>query len=157
MKAKTAVILIVVVAFAAGLWAQAAVATPPVDQTREVLAESTIALRHRISAPVGTDVVVTHITFAPGGTTGWHSHPGATVVLVKSGIFNLYRDVNGRCRHSVFVAGSGFVEGPGEVHIGRNESATTPLDVIVTNFNVAAATGATRIDQDDPGVCHFSH
>ena len=127
MKAKTAVILIVVVAFAAGLWAQAAMATPPVGQTRELLAESTIALRHRISAPVGTDVVVTHITFAPGGTTGWHSHPGATVVLVKSGIFNLYRDVNGRCRHSVFVAGSGFVEGPGEVHIGRNESATTPL------------------------------
>jgi hypothetical protein len=46
---------------------------------------------------VGTDVVVTHITFAPGGTTGWHSHPGATVVLVKSGIFNLYRDMDGRC------------------------------------------------------------
>ena len=157
MKAKTAGILIVVVAFAAGLWAQAAMATPPVDQTRDVLAQSTIALRHRISAPVGTDVVVTHITFAPGGTTGWHSHPGATVVLVKSEIFNLYRDVNGRCRHRVFVAGSGFVEGPGEVHIGRNESATTPLDVIVTNFNVPAGTGATRIDEDDPGVCHFSH
>ena len=157
MKAKTAVILIVVVAFAAALWAQAAMATPPVGLTREVLAESTIALRHRISAPVGTDVVVTHITFAPGGTTGWHSHPGATVVLVKSGILNLYRDVNGPCRHNVFVAGSGFVEGPGEVHIGRNESTTTPLDVIVTNFNVAAGTGATRIDEPNPGVCHFSH
>ena len=156
MKAKAAPILIVLVAFAATLYAQAAMATPPVGLTREVLAESTIALRHRISAPLGTDVVVTHITFAPGGTTGWHSHPGATVVLVKSGIFNLYRDVNGRCRHSVFVAGSGFVEGPGEVHIGRNESATTPLDVMVTNFNVAAGTGETRIDQPDPGVCHFS-
>jgi hypothetical protein len=91
MKAKTAAILVVVAAFAAGLWAQAALATPPVDQTREVLAQSAIALRQRISAPVGTDVVVTHLTFAPRGISGWHAHPGATVVLVKPGIFNLYR------------------------------------------------------------------
>jgi quercetin dioxygenase-like cupin family protein len=62
-----------------------------------------------------------HVTVAPGGTTGWHSHPGAAVILVKSATFNLYRDVDNHCRHNVFVAGSGFVERAGQVHIGRNE------------------------------------
>jgi quercetin dioxygenase-like cupin family protein len=155
MKAKTALILIVVVAFAAGLYAaQAAMATPPSGLTREVLAQSTIALRSRISAKVGSDVVVQHVTVAPGGTTGWHSHPGAAVILVKSGTFNLYRDVHNRCRHNVFVAGSGFVERAGQVHIGRNESTTTPVDIIATYFNVPVG-GSVVIDQPDPGVCHF--
>ncbi len=155
MKAKTALILIVVVAFAAGLYAQAAVATPSVGVTREDVGRATIAKRSPISAQLGSDVVVQHLTVAPGGSSGWHSHPGAAVVLVQSGTFNLYRDVRNRCRHHVFVAGSGFVERAGEVHLGRNESTTTPVEIIVTYFNVPAGTDAVRIDEPDPGVCHL--
>jgi quercetin dioxygenase-like cupin family protein len=155
MKAKPALILVLLMVLVTALYAQAAMATPPSGITREVLAESTIALRAPVSAQLGSDVVVQHVTIAPGGTTGWHSHPGAAVILVKSGIFNLYRDVNDRCRHNVFVAGSGFVERAGQVHIGRNESATTPVEIYATYFNVPAGTGSVVIDQPDPGVCHF--
>jgi hypothetical protein len=78
----------------------------------------------------------------------------ADVILVTSGTFNLYRDVDGRCRHRVFAAGSGFVERAGQVHIGRNQSTTTPVEIIATYFNVPAD-GSVVIDQPDPGVCHF--
>jgi quercetin dioxygenase-like cupin family protein len=155
MKAKTALILVVVVAFAAALYAQGAMATPSEGVTREDVGKATIAQRAPISAKLGSDVVVQHLTVAPGGSSGWHSHPGAAVALVQSGTFNLYRDVRNRCRHSVFVAGSGFVEPAGQVHLARNESATTPVEIIVTYFNVPAGTGAVRIDEPDPGVCHL--
>jgi len=36
------------------------------------------------------DSVVQQITFAPGGQSGWHTHPGPVIVLVKSGTFTLY-------------------------------------------------------------------
>ena len=55
----------------------------------------------------------------------------------------------------VFVAGSSFVERAGQVHLGRNESTTTPVEIIVSYFNVPAGTDAVRIDEPDPGVCHF--
>jgi quercetin dioxygenase-like cupin family protein len=125
-----------------------------VGLTREILAQSTLTLRNPISAPLGSDAVVQHVTIAPGGTTGWHSHPGAAVILVKSGTLNLYRDVNDHCRHNVFVAGSGFVERAGQVHIARNQSTTTPIDIYATYFNVPNG-GSVVIDQPDPGVCHF--
>ena len=36
------------------------------------------------------DVVVQQVLIAPGGSTGWHTHPGPALVLVKSGEFTLY-------------------------------------------------------------------
>src|SRR6202795_4656149 len=32
-----------------------------------------------------TDVMVQTITFQPGGTSGWHFHPGVVILVVESG------------------------------------------------------------------------
>src|SRR5665811_933632 len=32
-----------------------------------------------------TDVLVQTISFLPGGTSGWHFHPGVVIVVVESG------------------------------------------------------------------------
>jgi quercetin dioxygenase-like cupin family protein len=154
MRGRLALILAVLAAVAATLFTQAAVATPPSGITREVLAQSTVARHATIVVKRGTDVVVQHITVAPGGTTGWHSHPGAAVILVKSGAFTLYRAKSHRCVGHTYTAGTGFVERPGDVHIGRNESTTTPVEIYATYFNVPVG-GSVVIDEPDPGTCPF--
>src|SRR5262249_25066108 len=37
-----------------------------------------------------SDVYVTHIKIAPGGHGGWHSHPGPSIITVKSGTAAFY-------------------------------------------------------------------
>jgi hypothetical protein len=37
-----------------------------------------------------TDVVTQTVTFAPGGYSGWHSHPGLAILSVKSGTLTFY-------------------------------------------------------------------
>src|SRR5262249_7172501 len=37
-----------------------------------------------------SDAYVRHLTIAPGGDTGWHSHPGPVFVLVSAGTGSLY-------------------------------------------------------------------
>src|SRR5690242_9334605 len=72
--------------------AEPAHATPPSGTTSELVARATLAgdyathlhgIKVKIKGPV--DVAVTHVTFQPGGTLGWHSHPGATFVMVLRG------------------------------------------------------------------------
>ena len=46
----------------------------------------------RISAKGATDVHVLENIIAPGGTFGWHSHPGPSLVVVKSGTLSVYHD-----------------------------------------------------------------
>lgn len=60
-----------------------------------------------------TDVLQTDLIFQPGGTTGWHYHPGPVVVVVKSGTLTEVH-ING-CTTDHF-AGSAFFEPPNEVH-----------------------------------------
>lgn len=40
----------------------------------------------------GTNTVVASYTFGPHSSTGWHSHPGKTLVVVQSGTFTVYHD-----------------------------------------------------------------
>ncbi len=68
------------------------------------------------------DTVMQKITIAPGGYTGWHSHPGPVVVLVK-GSLTLYSGDDPTCTGRTYTAGQAFVDsGQGHVHIARNLS-----------------------------------
>ena len=44
----------------------------------------------KISAKGATDVHIVENIIAPGGTFGWHSHPGPSLVIVKSGTLSVY-------------------------------------------------------------------
>jgi quercetin dioxygenase-like cupin family protein len=154
MKRRLALILAVLAAFGAALYAQVAFATPPSGLTREILAQSTISQHATIVVKPATDVVVQHVTVAPGGSTGWHAHPGAAVILVKSGTFTLYHAKDPTCTGHTYTAGMGFVERAGDVHIGRNESTTTPVEIYATYFDVPVG-GSVVIDEPNPGTCPF--
>jgi len=58
-------------------------ATPPSGLTNVVLAQGTDTSHGTVRLRFGTDVVMSQITVDPGGSSGWHSHPGGAIIIVK--------------------------------------------------------------------------
>jgi len=108
-----------------------------------------------------SDVIVQQVTIAPGGSTGWHSHPGPAIVIVKSGSLTLFDGDDRRCRGTTYAAdpatpgvGTVFIdEGRGHVHIGQNRGSTN-AELYVTYLDVPAG-AEPRIDAPRPGNCPF--
>jgi len=99
-----------------------------------------------------SDIVTQTITLAPGGSSGWHSHPGPALVSVKSGTVTFYHGNDPSCTPHIFSTGRGFVEPGGDIHIARNE-ATENLTLNVTY--IVPENAPQRIDQPSPGNCAF--
>ena len=51
----------------------------------------------RIDTKGVTDVYMLENRIAPGGTFGWHSHPGPSLVTIKSGALTLYDGHDPEC------------------------------------------------------------
>jgi quercetin dioxygenase-like cupin family protein len=68
------------------------------------------------------DVAIAHLTFAVDGSTGWHKHPGPTVVTVISGELTV---TDGKCRTKLYEAGDSFVEQGPRRHLAVNTAGTT--------------------------------
>jgi len=87
----------------------------------------------------------------PPGSTGWHSHPGPSIVLVKSGTASVYQGDDATCTPVRIPAGSGFAE-PGGVHVHmvRNEG-TGPL--VLQVFQIVPAGAPRRIDAPANPAC----
>jgi quercetin dioxygenase-like cupin family protein len=104
----------------------------------------------RSSGP--TDVYLLENRIAPGGTYGWHSHPGPSIIVVQSGELTLYGASDPSCTPQVFGAGSGFVDQGGDVHVVRNEGN---VDAVVYVTSIIPKGAGRRIDELDPGTCGF--
>ncbi len=108
-----------------------------------------------IHAPEAQETVMQQIIIGPGGSTGWHSHPGPAVALIKAGELALYSSDDPTCTPRIYLAGEAFVDsGQGHVHLARNLSATENLEVWVTYFDVPPG-GSPRLDAANPGNCGF--
>ena len=135
-----------------------ATATPPSGVTAELLARGTLAsagqarvagLKLRTSGPI--DVANVHVTFQPGGSTGWHTHPGPALVTVKTGQLTLHRAKG--CRSRTFSAGQTFLEyGPRDVNLTRNETAAVTETVVTFLLPVGAP---ITVDAPAPGNCRL--
>src|SRR5262249_31575647 len=66
-----------------------------------------------------SDVYITHLRIEPGGHGGWHSHPGPSIITVKSGTASFYDECDNFAPHA-YAAGTGFVEDAGCVHLLAN-------------------------------------
>jgi quercetin dioxygenase-like cupin family protein len=105
----------------------------------------------RIIADTPADVYVVTNTVEPGGHSGWHTHPGPSLVLVKAGTATVYDGGDPACTPARYPAGTGFVDvGGGHVHLVRN-AGNVQLELIA--FQMIPAGGVRRIDAADPGFC----
>ena len=97
--------------------------------------------------PRPSEFVVRHITIQPGGSTGWHYHPGTLLAVVQQGSLTRIDD---DCRAVVYSAGQSLVEPSGSrhVHIGRN-LGSEPVELYVTYVKPIGS--PLSVDAADPG------
>ena len=126
-------------------------ATPPSGLTNINLARGTDMSHGTIPLRFGTDIAMAQITVNPGGSSGWHSHPGGAIIIVQAGTLTTYRSVGRKCESTTYTAGQAFIERPGEVDQVIN-TGTVPYVLFVT-FPRVPPGGSARTDEPDPGTC----
>jgi quercetin dioxygenase-like cupin family protein len=165
---KRQLTFLVIVAAVCTVLAGATLATPPSG-----IVSATVVARASFADPVdikfkigrkrqevihvgdAQETVMQQIVIGPGGSTGWHSHPGPVVVLVKAGELTLYSGDDPSCTGRTYSAGQAFIDsGQGHVHIARNLSQGQNVELWVTYFDVPAGE-PFRLDAPDPGNCSF--
>jgi quercetin dioxygenase-like cupin family protein len=106
----------------------------------------------RIKANRTSDLYVLQNTIAPGGSFGWHSHPGPSLVIVKVGTASFYLANDPTCAPHVVPTGSGFVDQGHDVHVVRNQGS---VDLVMVVVSLVPAGFERRIDEPNPGNCPF--
>ena len=100
-----------------------------------------------------SDVYVQSNVWGPGGTTGWHTHPGHSLIIVTAGTVTAYEGDDRRCRPHVYTAGMGFVdEGGDHVHLIRNEDSIEARTIAV---QLIPAGAVRRTDSEGNPACSF--
>jgi hypothetical protein len=117
-----------------------AAAEPAVGVTPNVLGRATFdafnlqsdprAMELSAQAKRPVDIVVRTHDYAPGSSTGWHSHPGPVFITITEGQVTFYERDDPTCTPKVVSKGQGYVD-TGKGHIGRNESGAPAKDVTV--------------------------
>jgi quercetin dioxygenase-like cupin family protein len=88
-------------------------------------------------------------TVVPGGTFGWHSHTGPSLIIVMSGTATEYEGDDPTSTPHYHAAGTTFVDaGEATGHLVRNEG-TVNLVVIVVRLVPEGA--VQRVDLPNPG------
>jgi len=151
----------------AAVYAGPAMATPAVGFTSTTLATATYeeidvkASSHpegewqaKLKTHGASDLYVQSNLWVPGGTSGWHTHPGFSLITVTSGTVTAYHGDDPTCTPHVYTAGMGFIDRGGDhVHLIRNEGAVEARSITVQLIPDGAA---RRIDVTPaPGNCGF--
>jgi hypothetical protein len=115
-------------------------ADPPTGVTPTLIGRATYSpfnlpadprlLAFSIEAKRPIDIVVRTHDYAPGSSTGWHSHPGPVFITVLEGKVTFYESDDPTCTPRLVSKGEGYVD-TGRGHIGRNESGAPAKDVTV--------------------------
>ena len=143
--------------------AAVALASPPSGVTPTILARGTydsfkvksaprspVDFKAKAKSPV--DIVVRTHDYAPGSSTGWHSHPGPVFITVLEGKVTFYESDDPTCTPTTVAAGSGFIDDGGDVHLVRNEGN---VDTVVYVTSIVPHGAMRRIDEPAPGNCPF--
>jgi quercetin dioxygenase-like cupin family protein len=126
-------------------------ATPSAGFTSQLLGRGTYVSHGSLPLGQGLDIVVSKITVVPGGSSGWHSHPGGAIVIVQQGELTIYASVGNHCDITKYTHGQSFVERPGDVVDAVNTGSTN--FILFVTFPGVPVGGSSRIDQPNPGTC----
>ena len=153
-----AALAVTALALTAGMLAASpAHATPPVGVAAKVLGSGTTLAGFKIhvdgikvESKNAASFTVEHLIFAPGGTTGWHVHPGPVLVIVTTGSVTRYSAED--CTAQTYTAGQAFVEsGPTDENMVRNDGSVQ-AETIVTFITPPGA--PIRDDAPPPPGCN---
>ena len=98
-----------------------------------------------------SDIYVTRNAIAIGGQSGWHTHPGPSLITVTEGEIVAYEA--DMCSPVHYGTGATFVDpGDGHVHLLRNESGAV-AETIAIQF--VGRDEPRRIDAPQPNNCNF--
>ena len=95
------------------------------------------------------DFATQTVTVQPGGSTGWHHHPGLVLVVVKSGSVTRYLM---DCSKATYNPGQAFAE-LGEKHVAFVRNEGTAVAELMVAF-VSPPGAALRIDDNAPANCN---
>jgi quercetin dioxygenase-like cupin family protein len=101
----------------------------------------------------GCDTAFQRANVPPGGSSGWHTHPGATFVGIGQGEITYDHAAGGACHSDKVSAGSGFGQMPTEVHNGRNASSSELVIYTMYVLPTGTPNSGIRIDQPQPSGC----
>jgi quercetin dioxygenase-like cupin family protein len=151
LKSRHAIIGGLAAVLAVGI-AGIALATPPVGFVATTQARGKVVeLRgdegmqsFTIDMSKPMEIFTQTITLQPGGTVGWHSHPGPQFIIVKSGTATDY-ELEASCSPQVIKAGEAWIyHRPGTAHTVTNEGSV-PVEFIVTSIGPIGAAFRTDI------------
>jgi quercetin dioxygenase-like cupin family protein len=97
-----------------------------------------------------SDLYIVQNTFPPGADTGWHTHPGPSLVTIISGALTVY-EADSCNTPIVYQAGQSFTDlGCGDVHTVRNEGSVCAVNIAV---QIVPHGQPRRIDEAQPANC----
>jgi hypothetical protein len=98
-----------------------------------------------------SDLYVQNNVWDPNGSTGWHTHPGHSLIIVMAGTVTAYEGDETSCTAKEYTVGMGFVDPGGDhVHLLRNEGGVDARTVAV---QLIPAGAVRRIDKAGPAGC----
>ena len=98
-----------------------------------------------------SDLYVQNNVWSPGGTTGWHTHPGHSLITVTAGTVTAYEGDDTSCTPREYTVGMTFVDAGGDhVHVLRNEGVVEARTIAV---QLLPAGAARRSDAAAPAGC----
>lgn len=127
-----------------------ATANQPSGVQRTEVGRATVKVPGSTPFNNGTDIIIDNAIIQPGGTTGWHSHPGAEVEVIKSGTVTLYQAESLHCAPQTLTKGEALIQS-GRAHMGRNEG-TEPVELAVIYVNVPQG-ASPRAEAEPPAGC----
>jgi hypothetical protein len=118
--------------------------------------------QEKIKTQGSSDLYVQQNTWDPGlcggctPSTGWHTHPGPSFIVVTQGSVTVYDGDDPTCSPHVYTANTAnnaFVDaGGGHDHVIRNESGSVAKTIAV---QLIPAGADRRQDSPAPGNCSF--
>ncbi len=137
-----------------------------IDVRNNPLISDSIELDRRAKAwlalekvPGSSHLYVQSNVWQTGGSTGWHTHPGHSLIIVTAGTVTEYEAPDLDCKPHVYTEGMSFIDphhDHGQIddhaHIVRNEGDRVARTIAI---QLIPAGEERRIDSADPGTCRF--
>jgi quercetin dioxygenase-like cupin family protein len=155
---RRAILLVAVGVTVLALVVGAALATPPSGATTTLITRATLGKFEAENKGIeleseraSADIAIVRVVIEPGGSTGWHHHPGVGPASVKSGAVTFY---DAQCHKTVYKAGEGFLESHDEPMLVRNQGSVKA--VFYVTFIVPTETTELRFDDPKPKGCNVT-